>query len=109
MKKKVFEAAFPLHKVRLSLGEKSRRDGGAGWGGGGSVSEWGCTKSSLGEGHSKAPSSCLGAGQVIKGALMFLHPTNFSALQKEKITKILEKKWARWGVLFKEQPIDKIR
>lgn len=78
-----------------------------GWGG--SVSDWGCTKSSLGEGHSKAPSSCLGAGQVIKGALMFLHPTNFSALQKEKITKILEKKWARWGVLFKEQPIDKIR
>lgn len=35
MKKKVFEAAFPLHKVRLStqcLGGKSRRDGGAGWG-----------------------------------------------------------------------------
>lgn len=33
MKKKVFEAAFPLHKVRPStqcLGGKSRRDGGAG-------------------------------------------------------------------------------
>ncbi|NXR32532.1 ANO9 protein, partial [Zosterops hypoxanthus] len=33
----------------------------------------------------------------------------FPLHKKEKITKILEKKWARWGVLFKEQPIDKIR
>lgn len=33
MNKKVFEAAFPLHEVRLStqcLGGKSRRDGGVG-------------------------------------------------------------------------------
>lgn len=38
MNKKVFEAAFPLHEVRLStqcLGGKSRRDGGIGWGRGG--------------------------------------------------------------------------
>uniref|UniRef100_A0A8C5IU86 Anoctamin n=1 Tax=Junco hyemalis TaxID=40217 RepID=A0A8C5IU86_JUNHY len=45
----------------------------------------------------------------IKGALMFLHPTNFSALQKEEIREILKKKWARWRVLFKEQPIEQIR
>lgn len=73
------------------------------------VGDWGCTKSSLGEGHNKAPSSCLGVGQGIKGVLMFLHPTNFSALQKEEITEILRKKWARWRVLFKEQPIEEIR
>lgn len=35
MEKKVFEAAFPLHKVSAQcLGGKSRRDGGTGWGGG---------------------------------------------------------------------------
>lgn len=35
MEKKVFEAAFPLHKVSTQcLGGKSRRDGGTGWGGG---------------------------------------------------------------------------
>uniref|UniRef100_A0A674GJM0 Anoctamin n=1 Tax=Taeniopygia guttata TaxID=59729 RepID=A0A674GJM0_TAEGU len=73
------------------------------------VGDWGCTRSSLGEGHGKAPGSCFGAGQDIKGALVFLHPTNFSALQKEEIREILKKKWARWRVLFKEQPIEEIR
>lgn len=78
-----------------------------GWGA--PVGDWGCTKSSLGEGHSKAPGSCPAAGQGTKAALMFLHPTNFSALQKEEIREILKKKWARWRVLFKEQPIEQIR
>lgn len=77
-----------------------------GWGG---LGDWGCTKSSPGEVHSKAPGSCLGAGQGIKGALIFLHPTNFSALQNEQIRQILKKNWARWRVIFKEQPIEEIR
>lgn len=76
---------------------------------GGPVGDWGCTKSSLGEGHGKAPGSCLRAGQGIKGALIFLHPTNFSGLQEEEIKRILNEEWARWGVLFKKQPIEAIR
>lgn len=43
------------------------------------------------------------------GALIFLHPTNFSALQEEEIKRILNEEWARWGVLFKKQPIEAIR
>ncbi|XP_064281805.1 anoctamin-9 isoform X2 [Passer domesticus] len=110
MKKKVFEAAFPLHKVRLStqcLGGKSRRDGGAGWGGGDLGVTGAAPRARWVKG--KAPGSCPAAGQGTKGALMFLHPTNFSALQKEEIREILKKKWARWRVLFKEQPIEEIR
>uniref|UniRef100_A0A8D2QC54 Anoctamin n=1 Tax=Zonotrichia albicollis TaxID=44394 RepID=A0A8D2QC54_ZONAL len=106
MKKKVFEAAFPLHKVRLGTeclgenpGEMEEQDG------------VGVTGAAPRACWVKGTAKLLAAARQlgIKGALMFLHPTNFSALQKEEIREILKKKWARWRVLFKEQPIEQIR
>lgn len=112
MKKKVFEATFPLHKVSLSTwvpGRKSheRQRSKTGWGR--PLGNWGCIKTSLDEGHNKAPNSSLGAGLGIKVALIILYPTDFSALQKEEAREFLKEKWARWRGIFCQQPIEKIR
>ncbi|XP_074951412.1 anoctamin-9 isoform X1 [Phalacrocorax aristotelis] len=108
MKKKVFEAMFPLHEVRLSTrvpGRKSHERRGSKPGRGRPLGNWGCIRTSLDEGHDKPPDSSLG----IKAAPIFLCLTNFSALQKEEVRQFLEEKWARWRDIFCQQPIEKIR
>ncbi|XP_051632920.1 anoctamin-9 isoform X1 [Manacus candei] len=112
MKKNVFEAAFPLHEVRLSTRVSGRKiqdrwRSKTGWER--PVGNRGCPRSSLGEGHGKAPGSSLGAGQGIEGALVFLYPTDFSALQKEAVREFSRDNWARWRGVFNQQPIEKIR
>lgn len=99
MKKKVFEAAFPLHEVRASTRVPGRRP----WG------NRGCISTSLDEGQDRAAGSGRGAGLAIKAALIFLYPTHLSALQKEEVREFLKERWARWRDIFCQQPIEKIR
>lgn len=68
-----------------------------------------CMRSSLDEGQDGAPDSSLGVGLGAKAALIFLHPTNFSALQEEEVRELLTEKWARWRDIFCRQPIEEIR
>lgn len=80
MKKKVFEASFPLHEVRPSAvcWRKShqwwRSKAGEAFG------NWVFIKTSLDEGHDKAPNSSLGDNLV----LVIPCPTVFSACRKKR-------------------------
>lgn len=92
MKKKVFEATFPLHEV--SLGKRSHERWGHPWGTALHPDRWGQ--------RDKAPAG-------VRVTPVFLYLISCSALQKEEVREFLKERWARWRDIFSQQPLEKIR